>query len=174
MLDDPHAALNDGGCQPACVVEAGRFEGALSEQAFPFSEDPVLLNRRVSFRELENARNYRIADIAVIEETGDAGVQVIRNALAAGFPIGFGMEVDQSYEALGPNDIYEGPNGPALGGHSQAVVGYVGGVFIVAGSWGAGFANGGFAKIAPSFFARPGATYDRYIAHVVPCVPRAA
>jgi hypothetical protein len=168
MLADPKAVLTDDGCMPSWVIEGGRSEGALSEDACPFSDDPAVLNARLSFGQLQHARGFRIADVAVIEDTGDACVRAMCAALAAGFPIGFGMQVDQSYEDLGPNDVYEGPNGPSKGGHSQAVVGYVRGVFIVAGSWGRGFADGGFAKIAPSFFARADATFDRYIAHVVP------
>ena len=174
MLGDPNAKLADEGCMPSSVVEGGQNEGALPELAFPFSEDPTVLNARVALRELEAARTFRIADVAVLEESGDACVRTTIGALSAGFPVAFGMEVDQSYEDLGADDIYEGPTGLSRGRHSQAVVGYVGGVFVVAGSWGRLFGRGGFARMAPSFFARPDATYDRYIAHVVPFMKVAA
>src|SRR5439155_12149657 len=98
MLADPGVPLTDDGCMPACVIEGARDEGALPEDAFPFTEDPAFLNARISMRELADARSFRVAEIAVIEEVGNACVRATRSALAAGFPIGFGTQVDQSYE----------------------------------------------------------------------------
>ena len=102
-------------------------------------------------------------DVEIIVATGADLVAAIQRAVAGAGPslqwgVPFTMAVDDAYESLGAQDVYRGARGPSRGLHKQALCGYApdpgaaDGLpkLLVRGSWGRGFADGGYAWIAGS------------------------
>lgn len=167
-IANPNAQLVDGGTNPAAVVEGMRRIGVSPEAAWP-SGDLAKINERLDFFSEEVACTFQVTQIAVIEEDGDARCAAIRRAIAAGFPVGFAMDVDDAFEAWNSDAVYTGPTGPSLGNHALRIVGYRPCAFRVANSWGTSFGDGGFIWIADSFIGSD-KCFDFYALNFAPAV----
>jgi hypothetical protein len=88
-----------------------------------------------------------VTGIYRIYETGIARTTRIREAIAQGHHVVFGMEVDRAYEEWRGSTPYPGLRGPALGGHAQVLVGYAPGRFLVLNSWGPAWGEDGYVWI---------------------------
>ncbi len=87
---------------------------------------------------------------AISDAARVAGILATLHARGA---VVFGMAVDQSYEDWTPSAApVVGLQGPLLGYHAQAIVGFVGGLFLVRNSWGAAWGRDGHALFAPEAF----------------------
>ncbi len=156
LLDDPRAPLKDEGSRPVAVVNGATDYGMVAEERWPLTDQnvnvPPPLDVFQHGLDALLAGHYRVG-------SGPGAALLIKQALAKGFIPIFAMDVDQAYEELGPDDVYDGPKGPSLGGHMQAIVGYYVDalgrlIFIVAGSWSRAFARNGFAHVTAAFIER--------------------
>lgn len=151
LEDGPRIDLRDEGSRPAVAIRGMMTYGLVSDAQWPLSVDNVNmvppLDVFVSGLSAQVSAYYRI-------ESGAGAATLARQALASGFFPIFAMDVDSSYERMSGQSAYDGPTGPILGGHAQCLVGYDEHTFLVAGSWGPGFAADGFARITDGFLER--------------------
>lgn len=152
--------LRDVGARPRDIVQGLREVGAVAEATCP-SGDLAQINEPVSFFELEKAVTYRVKDIAVIEEDGEARCAAIRQALAAGFPVALGLYVDPGFEGWRGDGVYDGNGGG--GGHAVRICSYRGdGAFGLYNSWGPLWGLDGMAWVSPRFIGGPN-VFDAYL-----------
>lgn len=156
MVSDPEVELTDTGTDPAIGVEALAEFGVMAEADCPYTDEPPDVNDRVELLDMERCANAKVDGFAWITDQGDALVQAIKQCVAGGLHVPFGMDVDEGYEQLRPGQVYTGPTGKMLGGHAQRISGYRPGAFKVTGSWGEVFADAGYAWISTSFVASGG------------------
>lgn len=151
LEDGPRTDLRDEGSRPAVAMRGMMTYGLVAESQWPLSDDNVNvappLDVFVGGLAAQVSAYYRIA-------SGPGAATLARQALADGFFPIFAMDVDSSYERMSGQSAYDGPTGPILGGHAQCLVGYDEHSFLVAGSWGPGFAADGFARITDGFLER--------------------
>lgn len=148
--EDMHA-LSDDGCVIADAVASMTEVGVCSEDRWPF--DPSQVNVPAPWDAIR--ADARVTGWQKLETADE-----VRAAIAAGHPVIFGMQVDQSYEDSDGSSTYTGPVGPSLGGHCQTIVGYAPGQFLALNSWGKDWAAKGMVWIAESFLFGSGLAAD--------------
>lgn len=121
-----NAPLMDGGADPSRVLDFALQFGLLPESVRPYTDDPAVVNRKLTPRELEIAALFRVEQFAMITATGSALADAALQALAADLPVPFGMDVCASYEALRGPSLYAGPQEGehSEGGHAQYLSGF--------------------------------------------------
>lgn len=164
LCEDPHGLLVDEGSMPSMAMLGMQQYGLVPDERWPLDE--ARINEPPPEDVFQHAISATVGEYYRLE-SGYGCAESLRHALAQGHIPAFAMSVDASYEQMTPDEIYQGPSGPSLGGHMQAIVGYTPDYFIIAGSWGYGFARNGFARVAPSFFDMGGAS-DILVPTVVP------
>lgn len=149
-LAAPGQPLRDLGANPASVIDGMRAFGIVPERVCP-GDDPEIINDPVDFFSIEVACTFQVSQITVIEEDGAARCAAIRQAIAAGFPVGFACSVDIDFENWSSDAVYTGPTGPSQGNHALRCIGMRPGALRVANSWGTGWGDGGYIWISDSF-----------------------
>jgi hypothetical protein len=135
------SANQDVGTSPYSALHGVMQLGFVPNSQLPYS-DAVLKPEKVRIPELERlAFDQKVVDgLARITSTGTYRVNAVKQALAAGYIVVFGTEVDDAFENLGPSDVWPGCTGYQLGGHCMVFTGYrtVNGrtQFHVRNSWG--------------------------------------
>lgn len=167
-LAHPGAPLRDLGANPASVVNGMRAFGVVPESVCP-GDDPTVINEPTAFYGLEVACTFQVTGIAVIEEDGAARCAAIRQAIAAGFPVGIALDVDASFENWSSDTVYTGPLGPSLGGHAVRIVGFRPGAFWLINSWSTSWGFGGGAWISDKAIGSA-QFYDPYALNFAPAV----
>jgi len=141
-------AAEDVGSSPSSVLHGAEALGFVSNAQLSYS-DSVLEPPHDRIPELERLAYDQklLTGTARITSTGTQRVRDIQTALAAGYLVTFGTDVDDAFEALGPTDVWPGVTGTVLGGHCMCLTGYrtVSGrvQFRVRNSWGSGWCDGG-------------------------------
>lgn len=159
--------LRDVGARPRDIVSGMRDVGIVAEATCP-SGDLAQINNPVEFFAIERAITYRVKNIAVIEEDGEARCAAIRQALAAGFPVALGLYTDPAFEAWRGDGVYDGNGGG--GGHAVRVCAYRGdGAFGLFNSWGPYWGLDGMAWVSPRFIGGPN-VFDAYLMSFAPSV----
>lgn len=133
--------LTDDGCRPRFAFDA--ITDPLLSCLVPESDWPLderLLNERLPMDIYQKAEGL---DVECYRVTGDgrARTRQIKEAVAAGMPVVFGMLLDDRYSSF-DGGVYE-PIGDVSGGHMQTIVGYNGDLFHVLNSWGELWNSGG-------------------------------
>lgn len=140
--------LFDGGSRPSMALNGMRDYGLVAEERWPLTEANV--NDKPAWDVFRHAlsatldQHYRIA-------SGRGAGQLIREALASRYLPVFAMDVDAAFMDHDGRDVYRGLAGPVVGRHMQAIVGWDGSRFEVIGSWGTGWADGGFVMLSEDF-----------------------
>lgn len=144
--------LLDDGSYPRLVMSAVQKRGLLSERARPFSEAevvkrPVPNEAAVAF-DAAGLRYYRI------DETGEARIAAIEDALRRGYGVLFGMRVSEAYQG-NEGELVRDMDGPIAGGHMQVctAIRRAAGIARVLNSWGVQWGDRGFANFDLGFFA---------------------
>lgn len=146
LMRAPHQPLVDAGSQPSAAIEGMHRHGVVSEARWPFShagiDEPPPVDVFLAGAVALLGGHYRIPP-------GRGLAELVRRALAAGFVPCFAMQVDQAYFDYA-GGVVRAVDGPVLGAHMQAIVGYDAEAFTVAGSWGTAWGEGGFARLSPA------------------------
>jgi C1A family cysteine protease len=138
----------DGGSVIGSLIASLRERGACSEETWPF--DPDRVNEPPSDEAYEEAAQFLIEDTALVPTDVDAW----RAALAAGYPIIFGIKLFESFDrqrkpGLVPMPTAAETSRKSHGGHAMLAVGYSDPdrVFIVRNSWGTDWGQDGYCFI---------------------------
>lgn len=149
--------LVDEGSIPQCVVDGANDWGVCSETQWPSTLDD--LNQEPSPDKLMSASQFKVSGYYRISTTGAQRVEDVKQALAAGFPVLIGVQVDPAFEAYSggmsepaqgiPNAVTKPDLTQDLGGHALCLLGYktfAGGVLLMRGvnSWGESWGDYGF------------------------------
>lgn len=118
----PSTPLRDEGCQPGLAVQGLAEYGVPSSAAWPF--DPATINAEPTWGELSAASAFILNGYYAITDTGAARILAVRQAIANGFPVPAGTDVDQPFEDCASDKPITAPIGPLLGGHMISLIGY--------------------------------------------------
>jgi hypothetical protein len=152
-LMDGQAQLRDQGCMPADAAEGLQKYGIVQERLWPFDEGKI--NDHLPWDVLQAADSGRVSGCYRLDSFGAARVDQVRSMLERGYPVAFGMSVDQAFEDWRGGDPYSEPKGRSLGGHMQCLLYEPGidklGQFRLVGSW-SGWGEGpGLARVTEGF-----------------------
>ena len=153
----------DAGSQNCTVIDAVCRAGFCPETAWPYDVSQFAqMPPPEAWREAIDQRgkidiNYHRIDQGV---TGADLLQVIYQALTAGYLVNFGTLVTEDFcqGNLGTDPIKPpAPGQPIAGGHSMAIGGYdltaAKPYVLIVNSWGTGFGQGGFVKFDPTYLS---------------------
>lgn len=156
--------LRDEGSMPHQAARAIDEWGVALGEQWPFIG--ARINAEPALAELEACEPFQRFRPLRIYGTGEARSLAVRRALAAGFPVVFGIEVDQRFEDYDGNTVLPYTAGD-IGGHYLTILGYEttpsGPVFTGHNSWGTGWGDGGAFRFDESFLDGAG---DLYLAEV--------
>ena len=120
----PDQPLIDKGCMPADAMIGLSTWGAPSESAWPFG-DVLTINNEPNFDELQSASQFVMTGHFPIDTFGPSLVNDVCQALAAGYPVEAGFQIDQAFEDYDGSGVLSAPDPKTLkGGHMLCVVGY--------------------------------------------------
>lgn len=129
--------LLDRGCYPRNAAKAISRRGVCGEQHWPFDADRV--NGAVPWRVLQDSADALVDGYYRIGGIGADRCELVRSALAAGFPVPFATQVDHALEGYAGRGEIGAFRGPSLGGHMMCLIGYRPGAFLGVNSWGSGW-----------------------------------
>lgn len=147
--------IKTNGCQGGSSIiqalELVRREGVSTLSDFPYSETDC--NSIPSKASKTNARSNAIADWRRVNFLDPIEV---KSQISAGFPVIIGMYIDEGFQALQNNQIYNKHFGRELGGHAMVVVGYddTREAYKVINSWGRMWGDSGFGWVSYSMFKK--------------------
>ena len=145
LLSGSHTLL-DQGCMPADAADGLQRFGIVDAARWPFKEERI--NDHLPWDVLQNGADCQVSGCYRIDAFGQARVDQVRQMLERGYPVAFGMSVDQAFEDWHGGDAYGDPKGRSLGGHMQCLLYEPGidklGQFRGVGSW-SGFGEDGKA-----------------------------
>lgn len=167
-LAAPGQPLRDLGANPASVVDGMRAFGVVPERVCP-GDDPEIINDPVDFFAIEVACTFQVKDITVIEEDGAARCAAIRQAIAAGFPVGLALDCDDAFESWSSDTLYTGPISASRGSHAVRATAYRPGAIQISNSWGTEWGSGGRIWLSDAFVGS-GWVYDVYALNFAPSV----
>jgi C1A family cysteine protease len=132
------------------AFKAMKFAGAASEGSEPW--DQARINIGPSFSAFRDASDRKWIDgYYRISESGANRIAAVKAAIAKGFPVVYGQEVDSSWENYDGTTVLQ-PSKTSIGGHSTFLYAYDAehDVFLGQNSWGKDWGNGGRYKISPA------------------------
>lgn len=148
LIEAEGGALEDQGTTILSCMSALEQNGACSEGAWPFEEGRV--NEAPDDASYEEARQFLIEGF----EQVPTDLTAWKTALAAGYPIIFGLKLFDSFDKQKAKGVVPPPTPKETGreshgGHAMLCVGYSDAdeVFIVRNSWGSGWGDGGYCYV---------------------------
>lgn len=153
------------GCQGSYIIRAMEFmtnRGSVPYDDFQYTDQDC--SRQPGSDLMSKAQDYRMRGFNRLSpgDRNDAvDIQAIKQNLAQGAPVVFGMMVGQSFmEAMKGQDVWNPEPGDenqmGFGGHAMCAVGYddkkYGGSFLIMNSWGPEWGNNGFAWVRYNHF----------------------
>jgi C1A family cysteine protease len=136
--------LHDEGTIPSSAVAAMSDWGVCKEDKWPWAEADV--NQPLPWDIIEKSAAYLVTGWEKIDRRPEA----VKKVISSGYPVMFGMPVDEAYENY-VSGIYPGLTGKELGGHMQTVLAYEGDIFTVCNSWGQSWGEQGFSRMPASW-----------------------
>jgi len=154
--------LSDDGANPSQVMRGLRQWGVPTSDRWPF--DPATVNEELPWDVLQEASAFEITAWWQIYSSGKSRIEEMCQALAAGYPVAFGVDVDRPFEdASGPKPIHSLDPTKSLGGHMMHAVGYrtVNGARQIrcVNSWGVGWGDRGLYWAEEPFFLNASGIY---------------
>lgn len=144
---DGNGFVDQGTQLRSCARGLTKF-GRPPESAWPFKHDPLV--ERPSWEAYREGYDHK-GPSAYLRVSG---LTEIKQALAAGKPVGGGAQVGDSIFDASFMGIYDpDPHETKIGGHALTVVGYDEQSFTLVNSWGTTYRDGGFFRVSPRFMA---------------------
>ena len=128
--------------------------GTTSWAQMPFEDANVCPN--ITSTLVTQAENNKIKGYYRLDKTESSKVTELKSWIYAGYPLFFGVDIDQAFQDLKAGDIYTAKAGKSYGGHAMVCVGYDDAkkAFKIANSWGPTWADNGFTWIDYTFFTK--------------------
>lgn len=114
--------LEDTGTEPRLMMTALEAEGYVSWDTYPYTDDPIAINREPPPNVYAQAYSQRGLDWAVVGDVGLARVERVRQALCARMPVIFGMVLDEAFMRNGGTRITMIDSHRIVGGHMLCVL----------------------------------------------------
>lgn len=138
---------DDAGSNISSILAATKLLGIPPESAWTYQAGDLVPGNR-AWELLHAAADQRyVSGYARIASAGSQRQADVKVAIAAGFTVVFGTEVDQAFEDLAPGQYWPGVKGAVLGGHCMLAVGYDAEGVTVCNSWGLSWCDNGFCKM---------------------------
>lgn len=136
----------DEGCMPRSALKALMKLGFCSERCWPLKQETLFT--MPSATAFQDAYDHRFVGgyYNLLGNSTQSRAQQIRIALYYGYPVVFGMQVDEAFEDY-TGGISARPTGELLGGHMMCLLGYGPGYFRGVNSWGENWGENGFFRI---------------------------
>ena len=165
--------IRDEGSVLSKVIDGLAQHGACSEGAWPF--DAGIVNESPSDDAYEEARQFVIDGSELVP----TDLRAWKTALAAGYPIIFGLSLYDSFDkqkqkGLVPTPTSSESSRDSHGGHAMLCVGYSDAdqTFIVRNSWGTSWGDGGYCYIPYRYMMDPTHNFgDSWIIRNVDVLP---
>jgi len=114
--------LEDTGTEPRLMMTALEAEGYVPWDAYPYTDDPIAINKEPPPNVYAQAYSQRGLDWAVVGDVGAARVEHVRQALCARMPVMFGMLLDEAFMGNGGARVATINGNHIVGGHMLAVL----------------------------------------------------
>jgi hypothetical protein len=145
--------LEDEGAFIRQAFKGIRETGLIPERVAPFLLDTI--NDELTWDELQAASTYRVKEWYRISDYGTGKTEGICSAIAQGYPVVFGIDVDRAFQDHYGSGVLKAPGKNRIGGHAMCLVGYrtVNGSRQYRGlnSWGTSWGDKGFYWCDESF-----------------------
>ena len=148
-------SLQDDGAMPNQIMRGITEWGVISESVDPF--DPNTINNDLDFGELETASGCELTGYYRIDVTGSRRIDYLKAAIVAGFPVCFGIQVDNVFENYNGNGVIGAPDpNDILGGHYLYMVEYTtlsSGLIVITftNSWNTSWGDAGYGHADENF-----------------------
>jgi hypothetical protein len=149
----------DDGTMPADAFAALDTYGMVDELLWPYDPAQVLVPPPLAVYQSGVDLSHQLVAYRC-PEGGDDRVTAVRQALAAGYPVTVGLQIDQAFED-GTTPLWS-PSGPSLGGHYLLGLATDGQGLFCLSSWGPGFGQGGGLWVSWATVADGSVTTDVY------------
>jgi len=163
----PSQALQDEGAFPRKAFKAIKEYGIPTERVWPFSL--AAINEELPWDVLQSASAFKLQAFYRIQGMGREFVENLCHAIASGYPVPFGADVDEPFMYVAGKAPFERFGKNRVGGHAMYVVGYktINGkrYFRVVNSWGYGWGDNGLVWMSEECFMDP-STGDAYAIQV--------
>jgi hypothetical protein len=164
-----HGVLVDAGCYPRDAMRFVATNGVPREHVWPF--DPAKVNEPLPWDVLQDASRFLLFAWWRIYSSGQQRSDAVAQAVAAGFPVIFGLDIDNAFFGYSGGTIMR-MNADSAGGHMLCIVGYrtrEDGTreFLVANSWGYGWGENGMCWMHEDVLETSRAS-DFYVIEVSP------
>jgi hypothetical protein len=138
-----------GGASIVQALNLLKVNGVSTMEDFPYNQSDCSSLPPQNIR--QRAKNNAIAEWRRVNYSDDIEV---KSQLNSGFPVVIGMRIDQGFEQLGFNQVYNGPSGNEAGGHAMVVTGYDDArqAYKILNSWTTNFGTNGYAWVSYSAF----------------------
>lgn len=128
--------------------------GTTSWAQMPFEDANACPN--ITSISVTQAENNKIKGYYRLDKTESSKIAELKSWIYAGYPLFFGINIDQGFQDLKAGDVYSAKSGKSDGGHAMVCVGYDDAkkAFKIANSWGPTWADNGFTWIDYTFFIK--------------------
>lgn len=135
----------DMGCYPRDAMRFAREMGVPREEVWPF--DPAKAREKLPWDVLQDASRFLLFQWWRIYASGQSRSDAVAQAIANGFPVIFGLELDAAFFSYSGGTIMA-LGAERKGGHMLCIIGYrerEDGTreFLIVNSWGYGWGEGG-------------------------------
>ena len=164
-----HGKLEDNGCYPRDAMRFSQTNGVPREDVWPF--DVAKVNEKLPWDVLQDASRFLLFQWWRIYSSGQQRSDAVAQAIAAGFPVIFGLEIDNAFFGYSGGTIMQ-MNADRAGGHMLCIIGYrtrEDGTreFLIVNSWGYGWGEYGMCWMHEDVLETSRAT-DFYVIEVSP------
>lgn len=116
-----HGVLVDAGCYPRDAMRFVATNGVPREHVWPF--DPEKVNEKLPWDVLQDASRFLLFAWWRIYASGQQRSDAVAQALAKGFPVIFGLDIDNAFFGYSGGTIMR-MNPDSAGGHMLCIIGY--------------------------------------------------
>mmetsp|Transcript_16122 Transcript_16122/g.20062 ORF Transcript_16122/g.20062 Transcript_16122/m.20062 type:complete len:405 (-) Transcript_16122:81-1295(-) len=156
IYSEGNVKVKDEGMTLGGAISAMQTKGACLAESYPFELEVV--NERPPEETFDEAMDYKVSEAMKVP----VDVESMKQCLAEGFPIVFGLKLTEQFFYPLPGGIIrtpdpEDPESAAHGLHAMLIVGYSERqqVFIIRNSWGADWGDCGYAYVPYDYIAGP-------------------
>lgn len=149
---------NDTGAYIRDVFKSLATFGACREKLWPY--DIKSFAKKPVQKAFEEAEKHQAIEYMRVKQGNE-----LRQVLAEGFPVEFGMTIHQNFYDTGKNGKVPAPKGPSCGGHAMLLVGYdmIAKEYIIRNSYGTDWGANGYGFVSFDVIDNPQIATDLWV-----------